>query len=251
MLDAWQLVAVGGAGLMAGGVNAVAGGGALITFPVLLAIGLPALTANVTNTVGQCSGYASIVVGYRPELAGQGQRIAALAIPAAIGAAAGVVLLKLSSPATFHATAAWLILIACGLLAAQPALRRRLATRAADGHRPSPVVVALVALASVYGAYFGAALGVLLLAALAVFVADRLQRLNALSRFVVLEVNIIAAVCFALLTPIRWEAAAVLAVTTPVGGRFGVSIARRLSDRVLRLLVIGLGLAASAYLFAS
>lgn len=251
MLDAWQLVAVGGAGLAAGGVNAVAGGGGLITFPVLLAVGLPALTANVTNTVGQCPGYVSIVVGYRPELAGQGRRIGVLAIPAAVGAAAGVVLLKLSSPATFHAAAAWLILLACALLAAQPSLRRRLAGRATDGHRPGPLIAVLVALASVYGAYFGAAVGVLLLAALAVFVVDRLQRLNALSRFLVMEVNLIAAVCFALLTPIRWEAAAVLAVTTPVGGRFGVTIARRLSDRALRVLVIALGLGASVYLFAS
>ncbi len=251
MLDAWQLVAIGGAGLIAGGVNAVAGGGGLITFPVLLAVGLPALTANVTNTVGQCTGYTGIVLGYRPELAGQGRRIGVLAIPAAVGAAAGVALLKLSSPATFHAVAAWLILVACALLAAQPSLRRRLAGQVTDGQRPRLLIALLVALASVYGAYFGAALGVLLLAALAVFVADRLHRLNALSRFLVMEVNLIAAVCFVILTPIRWEAAAVLALTTPVGGRFGVTIARRLSDRALRTVVIVLGLTASAYLFAS
>ena len=246
-----QLVEVGVAGLLAGAINAIAGGGALITFPVLVAVGLPALAANVTNTVGQCPGYASIVAGYRLELGGQRRRMWALGAVGILGAGIGVVLLKVSSPATFRAIVPWLILGACGLLALQPALRRRLAVRATRRRGPPLLLGVVVLAASAYGAYFGAALGVLLLAALAVALADRLQRLNALNRFVVLVVNLVAAAAFAVTMPVNWTYAAVLAGTTLVGGHAGVTLARRLSERMLRAVVITLGIAAAIYLFVA
>ncbi len=249
-LGAPELVGLGVLGVGAGAINAVAGGGSLITFPALVAFGLPPLTANLTNSVAQCPGYLAIAIGYRPELAGQRPRIARLLPGALIGGAGGVALLELGSPGTFRAVAPVLILLACALLAFQPRLTRGLAARRSPVRQRAGTHVA-VALSCAYSAYFGAGAGVLLLAVLAVFIVDEMQRLNALNRLLILIVNTIAAVLFVILGPVDWAAIAVLAPATTIGGRGGVAVVRRLDAGALRASVLFIGLAASVYLIAT
>lgn len=251
--DLVEILVLAVAGVAAGAVNAIAGGGSLITFPVLIALGLPALTANITNTIAQTPGYVSGVYGYRAMLRGQGVRVRRLAPLALVGGALGVVALKVGSADTFRAIVPALILLACGLLAAGPGLRRRMAARQGDGAPAPPTVVldAAVVLTGVYISYFGAAAGVMLLSVLALLVTDTLQRLNALNRLLVLIVNAPAAVVLAVLGPVDWTAVAILAPTTLVGGSLGVVLARRLSDRALRTAVITIGVGVAVYLIAT
>lgn len=246
-----QLVGLGACGLLAGAINAVAGGGGLLTFPAMIAFGLPPLTANLSNTVAQCPGYLAIVHGYRPELSGQSLRIRRLAPVAIAGGAAGVGLLELGSASTFQIVAPALILLACVLLVLQSPLRAALERRHGHGEHSSWGLSLAVAIACAYAAYFGAAAGVLLLGVLGIFIVDELQRLNALNRFFILLVNVLAAVLFVVLGPLSWVAVAVLAPTTIVGGRAGVSIVRRLGAQTLRSAVVLVGLAAAGYLIAT
>jgi uncharacterized membrane protein YfcA len=229
-------------------VNAVAGGGSLISFPVLVATGLPPLTANITNTVAQMPGYLSIVEGYRADLRGQGPRMRALLPPTLAGAVAGVCLLALGGEDAFEVVVPWLVLGACALLAVQPRLKARLERRDRERTGLSAPLILAVAAGAAYAAYFGAAAGVLLLAILAVGVSDRLQRLNALNRFLVLIANGVAVPLLILVGPVDWPSVAVLAPATLVGGAVGSRLARRLDDRVLRISVIALGVAVAAWL---
>lgn len=231
---------------MAGAINAAAGGGTLLVFPVLVALGLPALTANLTTTVALCPGHFTIVHGYRRELKTQRTRIAALLPPALLGGAAGIAALELAPPEVFQALAPALVLIACGLLAVQPQISTRL-SRAA-GRNTWRGAHAAVGMASAYAAYFGAGAGVLLLAVLAICVDDQLQRLNALNRLLILVINVVAAIVFAVVGPINWSAVAALAVGTSIGGIAGVRVVRELRPSVLRMLVISVGLVATGYL---
>ena len=242
-----QLVALGALGLLAGAMNAAAGGGSLLTFPALVAFGLPALTANLSNSVAQCPGYVSISYGYRPELAGQRARILGLLPAALVGGVAGVALLELGSPATFKAVAPVLVIVACLLLAAPARLRSGLARRAGHRHRAAGLHVAVGGTCA-YAAYFGAGGGVLLLAVLSTFVADELQRLNALNRLLIMIVNLMAAVLFIILGPLNWPAIAVLGPTTLVGGRGGVALVRRLEAETLRAVVLFIGVVSAVYL---
>ena len=263
-LEPVQLLLLATAALVAGAVNAVAGGGSLLSFPALLAVGYPALTANVTNSVALTPGYLGGTVGYRRELAGQRARILALGATSATGAVVGAFLLLVSSAALFERIVPLLIFLACGLLAAQPRLARLVRerrqdpdggpTRAGgrggfDGH-----TVALFAaqfLAAVYGAYFGAGVGIMMLAILGIFVADSLQRLNALKGLMSLLVAVVAAVAFALFADVSWVAVAVMAAASLLGGQLGVMLARRLNDQALRWLVIAFGVTVGVYLLVT
>ena len=256
MLDPAELVAIGAAGVAAGAVNAVAGGGSLITFPLLVATGLPALTANLSNTIAQLPGYASIVTGYRAELAGQRSRIVRLGAIALLGGVAGIAALKLGSKGTFAIVAPVCVLLASALLAAQPVVARRVAARRGPDAPPrpahgGPALMAALAVAGAYCSYFGAGGGVVLLALLALSVDDTLQRLNAFNRYLVLVVNIMAAAVYAVLGPVDWTVVAVLAPSTLLGGWYGVGIARRLDDRLLRALVVLFGVVAGVVLFVT
>jgi uncharacterized membrane protein YfcA len=248
--SATQLIELAGLGIVAGALNAAAGGGSLLTFPALVAFGLPSLSANLTNTVAQCPGYATVVRGYRPELAGQRRRFVELIPPALLGGAVGIAALELASPHAFSVVAPVLVLVACGLLAAQPLIARAL-PRATGGSRARAGMHVAVAIACAYAAYFGAAAGVLLLAVLTSFVVDRLQRLNALNRLLIFLVNVIAAILFMFLGPVSWPAIAVLAPTTAIGGRGGVLLVRRLGSTALRTVVLLIGLAAASFLIAT
>jgi uncharacterized membrane protein YfcA len=244
-MDAGSAALLAGAGFGAGAVNAVAGGGSLISFPALLAAGYPSITANVTNAIAVLPGYVGGSLAYRRELAGQRARIRALALTSAAGAAAGAALLLVSPASVFEAIVPWLILAACGLLAVQPraaaAVRRR-RTR-------SPLVLhGVLFVATVYGGYFGAGLGIMLLAILGVFVDDGLQRLNALKGVLSLLVAVVTAAGFALFGPVAWDAAAIVGVTCLAGGAAGVGAARRLPAPVLRGLVIAYGVSVAIVL---
>lgn len=249
MLDAGDYGLLAAAGLAAGAVNAVAGGGSLISFPALVAVGLPTLNANVTNQVAVLPGYLGGSLAYRDELRGQRSRALVLGIGSALGALVGAVLLVLSSKRLFAVLAPVLVLTAVALLAAQPRLSRMVGARreSAAGH-PRRLLVANF-FASVYGGYFGAGLGIMLLAILAIGLEDALQRLNALKGLLSLVVAAVAAAYFVAFGPVRWEAAAVMAVASFVGGQIGVRFARRISERTLRWGIVALGTGVAVWLF--
>ena len=260
MLEPAQIALVAGAGLLAGAVNSVAGGGSLLSFPALLAVGYPALTANVTNSVALTPGYFGGTLGYRRELEGQRARIIALGATSAAGAVLGAFLLVVSSAEFFERVVPFLIFLACGLLAAQTRLARVVRNHrearedegpegrppagdrtAADPH--TPPLFAAQFLAAVYGAYFGAGVGIMMLAILGIFLADNLQRLNALKGLLSFLISVVAAVSFLLFADVSLLAVAVMAVASLLGGQLGVLLARRLDDRTLRWLVIAFGVA--------
>lgn len=239
-----DVVLLGSAGLVAGSLNAVAGGGSLISFPALLAVGYASVPANVTNTVALWPGYTGGVLGYRKEIRDQRVRLTALAVTSAIGAVLGAILLLTVPAGVFRALVPFLILASSLLLALQPAVAR--VVRALPGpdreHRGAPLH-AVVGLSSVYGAFFGAGLGVMLLGALGVFLSDDLQRVNGLKNALSLLINTVALLAFALFGPVVWNAVAVMAVASLVGGYAGARIARRLDETVLRIAVVTFGVA--------
>jgi uncharacterized protein len=244
-----DIVLLAAAGLAAGAVNAVAGGGSLISFPALLAAGLPSVAANVTNAVAVLPGYLGGTIGDRRELEGQRQRAIALGVTTAVGGVAGAVLLTQTSEAIFEAIVPFLILAACALLAAQPWLSRRLKPPSAErGAHRSPGLHAAAFASAVYGGYFGAGLGIMLLAVLALTLDDRLQRLNALKGLLSFVIGAASVAYFALFGPVRWGAAAIMAVASFAGGQAGVLVARRLPASVLRGVVIAFGVVVATWL---
>lgn len=231
------------AGLLAGGLNAVAGGGSLVSFPALVALGVPPLTANVTNTVAVWPGYAGTSWGYRPELRGQRHRLVALLPAALVGAAAGCALLLVTSEEVFAAVVPFLVILASVLLGVQARIAERVRRMPGGaGDIRSPLLHVCVVLAATYGAYFGGGLGVVLLGVLALFVVDGMQRLNALKSVLSLAINTVALVVFALFGPVLWTAVAALAPAALVGGYLGARLARRLNPTVLRVVVVVFGL---------
>jgi uncharacterized membrane protein YfcA len=247
-LDLLSVVEMVAVGLLGAAINALAGGGTLLTFPVLLAIGYPALVANVSNTIGLLPGYAGGSLSYRRELAGQGRRVVVLGIAAGIGALIGSFLLTRTSPSAFRAVIPWLILFACVLLAIQPLVAQWLATVRRGPATVGPLLILGDTAGGVYGAFFGAGLGVLLLAVLGVFLTDSLQRLNALKGVISLVVNGVAAVCFAIAAPVAWPVVAAMAPAAFVGGFAGAALARRVPPTPLRIAVVLLGLAVAVRL---
>jgi uncharacterized protein len=248
-VSAADAVLIAVAGFLAGGVNAVAGGGSLISFPALVAAGLPTLDANVTNTTAVWPGYLGSAVAYRAELADQGDRLRALAITASLGGAAGAAVLLAAPDAVFDAVVPFLVLAGSLLLAVQPRIARLVRARAdagAEGHT-AQLHLSIFA-ASVYGAYFGGGLGVILLAVLGIFIADHLQRLNGLKSAISLLVNTIALVAFALFGPVDWLAVAIVAPASLLGGYVGARLARRLSPDALRGVVVVFGVVVAIWL---
>lgn len=232
------------AGLLAGVINAVAGGGSLLSFPALIYVGLPPLTANVSNSVGVWPGYLGTTLGYREELEGQRRRIVVLALPALLGGGTGAVLLLTTPPSVFERVVPVLVIGASLLLAVQTLVTRWVQglPGSAGAHR-SPLLHVALFLAALYGGYFGGALGVILLAVLAVFLTEHLQRLNALKSVLSLLVNTVALIAFGLFGPVQWLAVAVIAPACLLGGYLGARVARRLNATVLRGVVVIFGVA--------
>lgn len=248
-MDLAEAALVVAAGMVAGAVNAVAGGGTLVSFPALLAVGLSPITANITSSVGLLAGYASGSVAYRRELEGQRERARGLGIAGAAGGAVGALALLVTPGDRFRDAVPFLVLLAALLLAVQPALARRLAAARGVTTHPAWEVHVAVGLAAVYGAYFGAGLGVILLAALGLFVADDLQRLNALKGVLSLVVNLVAVGVFVVLGHVDWLAAGLLAAGALVGATVGVGLARRLPSQTVRGAVVLAGLVVAGSLF--
>jgi len=245
-----QGLAIFAAGTVAGAINTIVGSGSLVTFPVLLAAGYPPLVANVSNTVGLVPGSVSGAIGYRRELRGQRSRLLRLGVASALGGLTGGLLL-LAAPGTFEAVVPLLVIGAALLMAASPRLSARL--RARTGMRgvrrePRVLVPLAVGLTGVYGGYFGAAQGVILLAFLGLLVADDLQRLNAAKNVLAGIVNGVAALLFVSVTHVDWAVVGVLAVGSTVGGQLGAAVGRRVPARVLRAVVVVGGLAVGTVL---
>lgn len=236
------------AGLFAGAVNAVAGGGSLLLFPALLAVGFPPLAANVTNSVAQWPGYLGIVAGARRDLRGQRRRILPTASVAAVGSGVGCALLLTLPGAVFDTVVPVLVLLASVLLALQPRIKRWIGTLEPGAPDRNAALLPAVFLGAVYGGYFGGALGVILIATLSLCTHDRLVRLNALKGLLSLVIATVTVVIFAIGAPVDWLAVAVLAPTTLVGGFVGAKLAQRLPENVLRWVVVLLGLGVGGYL---
>jgi uncharacterized membrane protein YfcA len=238
------------AGLVAGAVNAAAGGGSLLVFPSLLAVGLPPLTANVTNSIAQWPGYVGIIAGSRRDLHGQGRRILLTSAVSVVGSAVGCALLLALPSAVFDAVVPVLVLLASAVFALQPLIRRWTAPTPGAPDRLTTLLPS-VFLAAVYGGYFGGALGVILISTLSLFAHDSLVRLNALKGLLSLVVASVTVVYFAIGAPVHWPAVGVLAPTTLVGGYVGARIARRSPEAVLRAAVVLLGMTVGVYLLMS
>ena len=240
-----EALAILAAAIGAGAINAVVGSGSLITFPTLLAFGLPPVVANVSNNTGLVPGNVSGVYGYRAELAGQRARLTRLGLASLAGGLTGAIALLALPAAVFGFIVPVLILIACVLVVAQPRLSAWVAARGASHpEHGGPLLIAGVYLAAVYGGYFGAAQGVLLIGLLGIFWTDGLQRVNAGKNVLVTIVNGIAAVVFILIAHIDWVVVALIAGGSIVGGLIGARVGRRLPPLALRLIVVAVGLIA-------
>jgi len=248
-VGAAEALAIFAAGVAAGGINAVVGSGSLITFPVLLAFGFPAVVANVSNNVGLVSGNVSGAIGYRRELAGQRGRLIGLGLVAAAGSLTGAILL-LSLPASaFTLIVPVLILIACVLVIIQPRLNSWMAARR-EGREAgrSPVLGAGMLISGAYGGYFGAAQGVLVIGLLGSFLDESLQRVNGAKNVLVAIVNATAAVVFIFFAHVNWAAVLLIAAGSTAGGLLGARLGRRIPPLALRILVVLIGVIAAAKL---
>ncbi len=250
-MTVFEVIALAAAAFAAGAINAVAGGGSLVSFPALLAFGYPSKSANVTNTVALWPGYASGSFGYRAELGRQRRRMLVLAVPGALGAVTGSVILLSTPQAAFDIIVPYLILFACVLMAFQDrigswATRHRLAAVDSD-HLPVTLLLTVFALA-IYGAYFGAGLGIITLAVLSILLPDDIQHSNALKGMLSLIINAVAVIYFAAFGPVKWEPAAIMAIGAVLGGYLGVGVARRLGRTWLRVAVISYGVFVAVFL---
>ncbi|MFC7303862.1 sulfite exporter TauE/SafE family protein [Streptomyces monticola] len=246
-MQSLEAVALAAAAVAAGGINAVVGSGTLITFPTLLAFGVPPVMANVSNTIGLVPGVISAAYGYRRELKGQLPRLLRLGAAALVGGIVGAVLLLTLPADTFRAAVPVLILLACALVLLQPRLGKWLARRQdIRGDRDGGVPVwAGVLGTGIYGGYFGAAQGVLLMGLFGTFLREDLQRLNALKNVLAALVNGVAAVFFVVVAEVDWAAAGVIALGSTLGGLLGAKVGRRLPPAVLRGVIVAVGVTAA------
>ncbi len=246
-----EIVAIALAGLAAGTINTVVGSGTLITFPVLLAFGYAPVTANVSNTIGLVPGSVSGAIGYRRELAGQRRRARRLGTMSVLGGATGAVLLLVLPASVFKAVVPLFIAIALVLVVLQPRLKRLLADRDIHAAHESGVVVALsIYLTGVYGGYFGAAQGILLLGILGLALAQDLHRTNALKNVLAGLTNGVAAVYFVFAAHVDWGPAAIIAGSSILGAQLGARYGRRLPPAALRALIVVVGVTAIVRLLA-
>lgn len=247
-VPAVDLLIAAGVALLAGGINSIAGGGSLILFPTLVALGLPTVAANVTNSVAQWPGYLGGVAGFRSEYGGQRARILRFALVAVLGGTAGSVLLLTTPSRAFDVVVPVLVLLATSLLALQPLVTRRLRREEGEVRRdPAWLYVALF-FATVYGGYFGGALGVILVGVLGIAL-HRLKLANALKSVLSSVTATATVVVFGLFGDVHWDVVAVTAPACLVGGFLGAHIATRIPTRPLRILIVAFGVAVSIYLF--
>ncbi len=244
MLNGFEFVLVAAAAVGAGMVNALAGGGSLITFPTLLAVGVPPVAANVTNTVALCPGYFGATLAQAKDLQGQKGRMRLLLPASVVGGVLGGILLLKTTEELFRTVVPFLILLASALLAVQEPVRAWLIRRAGNsnpGGDSGRWAVLPIGLAAVYGGYFGAGLSVIVLAVLGLVIHDNLTRLNALKQSISLSTNVAAAVFFLFSGQTVWLAALVMAAGALIGGTLGGRLAGRIKPGVLRVIVVTIG----------
>jgi uncharacterized membrane protein YfcA len=244
-LSAGEIVCIALAGLAAGTINTVVGSGTLITFPVLLAFGYAPVTANVSNTIGLVPGSVSGAIGYRRELAGQRGRALRLGSMSVLGGITGAVLLLVLPASAFKAIVPVFIAVALVLTVLQPRLSGWLSGRRIDLQRPGhPLTALAVYLTGVYGGYFGAAQGILLLAILGVALTQDLHRTNALKNVLAGLVNGVAGLYFVFAAHVEWAPAGIIAGASILGAQLGARYGRRLPPAALRALIVAVGISA-------
>ncbi|HEX5495221.1 MAG TPA: sulfite exporter TauE/SafE family protein [Mycobacteriales bacterium] len=252
-MTAGAMVAVFGAGVGAGAINTVVGSGTLITFPVLLATGLPPVTATVSNALGLVPGAISGAIGYRADLRGQGRRIARLGAGALVGGLTGATLL-LALPATaFEKIVPVLVGLALVLVVLQPRISRSVRRRRERASGPAradggPLLVVGLTLASVYGGYFAAAQGIIYMSLMGMLLDESMQRINAVKIVLAALVNTVAALFFLVVAHFAWTDVVLLAAGSALGGQIGATAGRRLRPAVLRALIVVVGTVAIAQL---
>lgn len=244
-----EAVAILLAGVAAGTINTVVGSGTLITFPTLLAFGVPPVVANVSNNVGLVPGSLSGAIGYRRELVGQRARVLRLVSGSLLGGLIGAVLLLVAPAAAFETVVPVLIGLGIVLVVVQPRLSRRVAARreasGTPASRPDPWWVwPTTALAGVYGGYFGAAQGVILMGILGIGVNESLQRLNAVKNVLAAVVNGVAGLLFVFVAEVDWWIVLFIGIGAVIGGQLGATVGRRLHPTVLRAVIVLVGLTA-------
>jgi uncharacterized membrane protein YfcA len=239
-----EVVAVLVAGVWAGAINTVVGSGTLVTFPVLLAVGYPPVVANVSNSIGLVPGSAAGAWGYRRELAGQRARAIRLGSASVLGAIAGAVLLLTLPAEAFEAIVPAFIVLALVGIVFQPRLQAAIAHRAPRGEHGGLLAWLGVFVGGIYGGYFGAAQGILLISVLGLTLREELQRINALKNVLAGLVNLVSGIVFVLVADVAWEAVACVAVGATIGGVLGGRYGRRLPPAVLRAVIVAVGLAA-------
>ncbi|HEX2054443.1 MAG TPA: sulfite exporter TauE/SafE family protein [Actinomycetota bacterium] len=249
-MTGWEQALVFLGGLAAGAMNAIVGAGSLITFPLLLALGVPPVTANVSNTVGLIPGSVSGALGYHRELEGQRPRLVRLCVAGGLGGLTGGLVLLAMPSEVFEGVVPFLIALACILVLLQPVVARRLAARAEAGNRSrrdvGPALLLQVYASGIYGGYFGAAQGVLLLGILGLGLDEHLQRVNAAKNVIAATVNIVPAILFVLVADVSWRVALLLAAGSVLGGQVGARVGRRLPAPALRGAVLAVGVFAIA-----
>ncbi|WP_432014780.1 sulfite exporter TauE/SafE family protein [Streptomyces cucumeris] len=251
----WEMAAVFAAGTGAGAINTVVGSGTLITFPVLLATGLPPVTATVSNGLGLVPGSISGAIGYRKELTGQRRRILKLCSAALIGGLTGATLLLALPSTAFETIVPVLVGLALVLVILQPRISRAVRERRERAGGPvhqdgGPLLFIGLTLASVYGGYFAAAQGIIYMSLMGMLLDEPLQRLNAAKNVYVAVVNSVAAVFFLFAAHFDWTAVALIAVGSALGGQIGAAVGRRFSPKVLRALIVTVGTVAIVQLVA-
>ncbi len=244
-------LAIFAAGLAAGTINVIVGAGSLITFPTLLAFGYPPVLANVSNSLGLVPGNLSGAIAYRPELVGQRPRVLILSIAAGVGGLAGGALLLALPGSVFRRVVPGLIVLACVLIALQPMLTRWLSERGERAHHGGPVLFVAVFATGVYGGYFGAAQGVILIALLAIFLDDDMQRLNAAKNVLVFMANLGAACLFVGSSHVNWSVVALIAGGSIAGGQLGAPIGRKLNRQLFRALIVTVGVSVAITLWVT
>jgi uncharacterized membrane protein YfcA len=245
-MTSWDLLIAALAAVGAGAVNALAGGGTLISFPVLVAVGVPPVAANITNAIALCPGYFGATIAQLPNLKGQRDKLLLLVPIAVLGGLAGGMILLRTGERTFTALVPWMILVASLLLAVQEPVKKFVSKRLSNSshkHHTAMFSALPIAAAAIYGGFFSAGMSVLLLAVLGLTLDDSLTRLNALKQVLAFSVNIAAAVFFLFSDQVVWIAAAVMAVGALIGGALGGKLAGKLPPAVLRWVVVVAGIA--------
>jgi uncharacterized membrane protein YfcA len=246
----WHAVIILIAGIWSGAINSVVGSGTLVTFPVLVALGYPPLTATTSNAIGVAPGSISGAIGYRKELKGFWPQVARLSVASFFGAICGTILLLALPTNAFESILPVLVGLAVALVIVQPTVSRWIAKRReaegvedTDHHGITPLLLFFTFLIGIYGGYFTAAQGVLMMAVMGIMLSEPLQRLNGTRNVLSALVNVVAGTIYALVAPVNWPVAAILAVGSTLGGQLGAKVGLKLKPAVLRgvIIVVGVG----------